>query len=211
VLAREARRQLRQTLERARERGALGPVPVEDHLEHGEAFADAVGGDFAGRLLDLGSGAGVPGLILLLLWPEASGTLLESRRRRCALLETAARDLGVDDRAVVACGRAEELARRPELRGGHDLVVARAFGRPATTAECAVGFLQAGGRLVVSEPPGESDPGRWPAEGLAELGLVGPDRTDQPDASFAVLTLEEPPAARWPRGVGVPRKRPLWP
>ncbi len=210
MLAPEARRQLTQVLERARGRGALGAVPVEDHLQHGEAFADAVGGDFAGRLLDLGSGAGVPGLILLLLWPEATGTLLESQRRRCILLETAARDLGVDNRTMVSCGRAEELARRPGLRGEHDLVVARAFGGPATTAECAVGFLRAGGRLVVSEPPGKSDPNRWPANGLAELGLVGPDLTGGPGASFAILTQDEPAATRWPRRAGVPGKRPLW-
>ncbi len=211
MLAREARRQLTLMLERARGQGLLGGVPVEDHLRHGEAFAEAVGGAFSGRMLDLGSGAGVPGLVLLLLWPEATSTLVDSQRRRCVFLETAARDLGVEDRTVVACGRAEELARRSDLRGGHDLVVARAFGHPATTAECGVGFLRPGGRLVVSEPPGEPERGRWPSEGLAELGLRGPELAGGPGARFAILTLTGTAGERWPRRVGVPGKRPLWP
>jgi len=211
VLAPEARRQLTAVLERARERGFLGAVPVDDHLRHGEALAEAVGAEFTGRMLDLGSGAGVPGLVLLLLWPMATSTLLDSQRRRCSLLEAATEELGVEGRAAVVCGRAEELARRPDLRGEHDLVVARAFGGPATAAECAVGFLRAGGRLIVSEPPGEPEEERWPTEGLTELGLRGPELAGGPGASFAILTLAGPPGDRWPRRVGVPGKRPLWP
>jgi 16S rRNA (guanine527-N7)-methyltransferase len=210
VLAPDARIQLTALLERARERGFLGPGPVETHLEHAAALAATVGPRFAGRFLDLGSGAGVPGLALALAWPEATGTLLDSRRRRCAFVEAALLELGIAGRVGVACGRAEELARRPERRGRYDLLVARGFGAPAPTAECAVGFLQAGGKLVVSEPPGEASPDRWPAEGLAELGLGGPELEGAEGARFAILTLRERAGERWPRRTGVPTKRPLW-
>ena len=54
----------------------------------------------------------------------------------------------------------------PSLRAAFDLVVARSFGAPAVTAECAVGFLATGGHLAVSEPP-EPEADRWPPEGLA--------------------------------------------
>jgi len=188
----------------------LGPGPVDVHLDHAEAMAAAVGGNFRGRFLDLGSGAGVPGVILIALWPAATGVLLEARKRRCSFLEAAVSGLGLSDRASVACGRAEELARQRDFRGAFDLVVARGFGPPAATAECAVGFMGAGGRLVVSEPPGEADPKRWPAAGLAELGLLGPELRREEEAGIALFTAPEPAGERWPRRVGVPGRRPLW-
>jgi 16S rRNA (guanine527-N7)-methyltransferase len=188
----------------------LGPGSVEAHLDHAEGMAAAVDGDFRGRFLDLGSGAGVPGVILLALWPVATGVLLDARRRRCSFLEAVVDDLGLSDRASVACGRAEELARRQDFRGAFDLVVSRGFGTPATTAECAVGFLGAGGRLVVSEPPGVPDPKRWPAAGLGKLGLLGPDLRRAEGAGIALFTAGGPPGEQWPRRVGVPGRRPLW-
>jgi 16S rRNA (guanine527-N7)-methyltransferase len=210
VLAPDAHARLVTVLERAQGRGFVGPGPVTFHVEHAEALASAVEAKFRGRFLDLGAGAGVPGLALLLVWPRATGTLLDSQRRRCQFLEGAVIELGVEDRARVACGRAEELARDPEHRGAYDLVVARGFGSPAVTAECGVGFLKAGGRLVVSEPPGRVRPDRWPPDGVADLGLRGPKRRGDEDAHVAVLTLAAPVSERWPRRTGVPAKRPLW-
>jgi 16S rRNA (guanine527-N7)-methyltransferase len=210
VLAPGARERLIGVLERAREHGFVGPGPVEFHVEHAETLVAAVDGGFAGRFLDLGSGGGLPGLVLFLAWPEATGTLLDAQRRRCVFLERVLVELGVSERGEVACGRAEDLARRRELRHGYDLVVARGFGPPATTAECAIGFLGAGGRLVVSEPRGEATGGRWPRDGLTKLGLRGPEIRGSDDARFAILRLEERAADRWPRRTGVPGKRPLW-
>jgi 16S rRNA (guanine527-N7)-methyltransferase len=212
VIAADARGKLLAHLERARARGFVGSGPIEPHLKHAEALAAAAGSDFSGRFLDLGSGAGVPGLALLLVWPQVAGTLLDSQQRRCAFLAEAVRALGLEGRGDVACGRAEELARTEERRGAYDLVVARGFGAPATTAECAVGFLRRGGQLVVSEPPGEPRPERWPAEGLAELGFQGPELRGRDEGPrFAVLTRLEPASDRWPRRVGMPTKHPRWP
>jgi 16S rRNA (guanine527-N7)-methyltransferase len=210
MLAPQAREHLVEILERARDRGFLGPGPVTFHVLHAEALAAAVGDGFDGRFLDLGSGAGVPGLALLLAWRDTRGALLDSQRRRCRFLEQALQDLGVGDRGRVECGRAEELARSPEHRGAYDLVVARGFGSPAATAECAVGFLKPGGRLVVSEPPGPPRPDRWPAAGVAELGLRGPKLLGNESVQLALLTLGAPADDRWPRRTGVPAKRPLW-
>jgi 16S rRNA (guanine527-N7)-methyltransferase len=144
------------------------------------------------------------------VWPHATGTLLDARTRRCSFLETTLEELGLGDRGAVVCGRAEELARRQDLRGQFDVVVARGFGPPATTAECGVGFLRPGGRLVVSEPPGERDQARWRTDGLEELGLLGPETWGSDAARFVVLTASGPPGERWPRRVGVPGRRPLW-
>jgi 16S rRNA (guanine527-N7)-methyltransferase len=210
VVARDQRRALVAQLELARSQGLLGRGPVETHLAHGEAMATAIDADFDGHLLDLGSGAGVPGLILLAGWPSATAVLLDVRQRCCAFLEGALHELDLLDRASVACGRAEELARDPAFRGRFELVVARGFGRPATTAECAAGFLAPGGRLAVSEPPGQPGRDRWREEGLVELGLQGPELRKGGGASVAVLEARRPASDRWPRRVGVPGRRPLW-
>ena len=210
MLARALRGRLTAQLEDARDRGMLGPGPVETHLEHAEAMAAAADPAFSGRFLDLGSGAGVPGLILLGVWPAASGTLLDARKRRCSFLQHAVEELGLAGRASIACGRAEELAREQGFRGRFDLVLARGFGAPATTAECAVGFLREGGQVVVSEPPGDPDPARWPADRLEELGLLAPETRKSQAGGFVVLTTTGPPMDRWPRRVGVPGRRLLW-
>ncbi len=198
-------------LEDARRRGFLGPEPVERHLEHSRDLGDAIGG-FAGTFLDLGSGAGVPGLVFALDWPDSGGVLLDSQQRRCGFLEDAVATLGLGGRLRVTCGRAEDLARGPELRGTFDLVVARSFGRPAVTAECAVGFLRAGASLVVTEPPeGTSDlAARWPDDGLHTLGL-GPAVGVRSGTAGAVrMVAQGEPGDRWPRRVGRPAKSPLW-
>ena len=191
-------------LARAQAIGLLGPVPIGEHVDHARAMAAAVG-DPPAEFLDLGAGGGVPGLVLAFEWPAARGVLLDSRQRVCAFLEGALDELGLAYRVVVACGRAEDLARDPEYRGRFDVVTARSFGPPAVTAECGVGFLRPGGRLVVSEPPEPPEADRWPAEGLAQLGLVR-----EAGGRFAVLRLGEPVRQRWPRRPGQPMKRPIW-
>ena len=179
------------------------------HIAHGRTLLDGL--PPSGRVLDLGSGGGLPGLVLATARPELELILLESRQRACRFLREAVTDLGLTGVDVVE-SRAEEAARRPDLRETFDAVVARSFGPPAVTAECAVGFLRPAGRLVVSEPPPDGEgggPARWPADGLEELGLGAPVPGGSPDGSFAVLEKLRGDD-RWPRRVGVPAKRPLW-
>ena len=154
-------------LERARSLGFLGPGPVAAHIEHAEAFLAALEG-VTGTLIDLGSGGGVPGLVLGVARPDLTLLLLDARATRCRFLEAAVAAL--DLAAEVVEGRAEAIGHGPR-RGTADAVVARSFGPPAATAECASPLLRVGGRLVVSEPP-TVEGTRWPVEPLADLGLV---------------------------------------
>ena len=173
-------------LSEAQRRGFVGPGPLEPHIAQAQAFAAAVG-TAPLRALDLGSGGGLPGLVLAELWPASRWTLLESQHRRGDHLRWAVNELGLGDRVVVDQRRAEDAGRDPALRATVDLVVSRSFGPPAVVAECASPFLVAGGLLVVSEPP--DDPDRWPADGLEPLGLV-PDREQAP--GFKRLRQVEP-------------------
>ena len=196
-------------LEAARDQGFLGPGPVEAHVAHSRAMAELLGPP-PGPFLDLGSGGGVPGLVLALAWPNATGVLLDRRVRSAAFLAEAIARLGLSDRLTVATVRAEAAARDPDLRGGFALVVARAFGPPAATAECGVGFLREGGRLAVSEPPNADPTTRWPTDGLTRLGLLAPEILHGPETTVAVLTLNSRADDKWPRNPGTPKKRPLW-
>jgi 16S rRNA (guanine527-N7)-methyltransferase len=201
---------LLQVLEEARELGILGPGPVERQYEHAVDLARVVGA-FDGQVLDLGSGGGLPGLVLFEQWHGATGVLLDAQRRRCEFLDRAVSALDLEPRVTVECGRAEVLARNERLRGRFDLVVARSFGAPAVTAECAVGFLRPGGMLVVTEPPeGREAAERWDEAGLARLGLTAPTLLREGETGAVRFELSAPVEDTWPRRNGVPGKRPLW-
>jgi 16S rRNA (guanine527-N7)-methyltransferase len=201
---------VRTILERSRELGFLGPGDIERQLDHALGLAAGVVDEFEGQLLDLGSGGGVPGIVLLDRWPACSGVLLDAQRRRCEFLEWAVGELGWTDRVRVECGRAELLAREARLRARFDLVTARSFGRPAVTAECAVGFLRAGGTLLVSEPPEAQETVRWDPVALSSLGLGAPRPFRVHETTGVTMQLSGEPDGRWPRRDGVPAKRPLW-
>ena len=147
-------------------------------------------------------------------WPATAWWLLDANQRRTDFLTEAVQRLGVADRVTVVRGRAEELGHDGGLRGRFELVVARSFGKPAVTAECAAGFLKVGGTLMVSEPPatqgsesGAAGEGpRWDPVGLAELGLA----LGGHQAGCQVLHAHAACPDRYPRRVGIPTKRPLF-
>jgi 16S rRNA (guanine527-N7)-methyltransferase len=233
---------LAQILDEARAAGFLGPGPLDIQLRHSEGFVTVSrrlwpDGLTPPVLLDLGSGGGLPGLVVAVCWPQVSLVLLDSHGRRTAFLSDAVRRLGLEGRVSVRQDRAEVAGRDPELRGHFDGVLARSFGRPAVVAECAAPLLRTGGWLIVSEPPSHSpgdppgdhpnapsgrpqgvledvagdpqEPRRWPAEPLRQLGLE-PERLVHEEFDFQTLHQTEPCPERFPRRDGMPSKRPLF-
>jgi 16S rRNA (guanine527-N7)-methyltransferase len=192
-------------LERARSLGFLGPGPVEDHVTHATGFLAGLA-EVAGVVVDLGSGGGVPGLVVVAARPDLEVVLLDALAKRCRFLEQAVEDLGAASRTRVAEGRAEVLGRT-DLRGTASAVRARSFGPPAATAECAAPLLRAGGRLLVSEPPAGAD--RWPAGPLRPLGLE-PGGLVSEVPKVRVLHQVAPCGDEFPRRDGIPTKRPLF-
>lgn len=203
--------QIEPTLRRSAELGFLGSMPIVDQIDHALGFvvvAESALGGIPMAIADLGSGGGVPGLILQVCWPETRLVLIDSNERRTEFLAEAVEDLGLDLVEVVR-GRLEEIGRLEECRQRFDLVTSRSFGAPAVTAECGGPLLAVGGFLVVSEPPEGQD--RWPVEGLQPLGLV-PIEHDRFEDRFGyqVIQKREPTPDRYPRRTGIPTKRPLF-
>jgi 16S rRNA (guanine527-N7)-methyltransferase len=211
---------LHEVLAEAREAGFLGPGPIEPQLRHAEGFTAiarrlAADGPPRPRVVDLGSGGGLPGLVVATSWPEATVDLLESGARRAAFLERATSRLGLAGRVTVLHERAEVCGRQAGFRGGYDGVLARSFGRPAVVAECAAPLLKVGGWLVVSEPPrggkpvqGDEAP-RWPPEPLGQFGLEPRDAVHE-EFDYRILRQTAPCPDRFPRRNGVPAKKPLF-
>lgn len=211
---------LLEVLRSAQDLGFIGPGPVSDQIDHGVAFADALDrGWRRGRaendahprkIADLGSGGGLPALVVLRRWADVQITLIEAQHRRAEFLVRSLVELELEDRAIVLEERAEVAGREPELRGTYDAVSARAFGPPAATAECAAPLLRPGGVLVVSEPPNrESSPSRWPEPGLALLGME-PAEALGSEPGFVAIRQGGRCPDRYPRRVGVPAKRLLF-
>jgi 16S rRNA (guanine527-N7)-methyltransferase len=229
------RERFSELLGQAQALGHVGPGAVVAHVDHGLAFAEtlawawsrdgALGATEPTRadaqsptgatrhpetIVDLGSGAGLPGLVLASVWEDVGVVLVEAQERRASFLRESVRRMSLEDRVRVACERAELLGRSPLDRGMYDAVVARSFGRPAVTAECAAPFLKVGGVLVVSEPPSPADSEvRWPSSGLAQLGM-GPSEAHGRRFHFRVVVQQEPCPDRFPRRVGVPAKHPAF-
>ena len=205
-------------LAQARAFGYLGPGPLQTHLDHSHGFGDAVlsvmraRGDvaeagFGGRAVDLGSGGGVPGLVLADRWRASAWLFVDSHQRRMGTLQDVLVRLAWTDRTEVVMERAEVVARRSDVRSSCDLVVARGFAAPGATAECAAGFLRQGGLLVVSEPP--EGPDRWSDSGLAALGMSRV-AVAASKYHFFVAVQERLCPTSFPRAVGIPGKTPLF-
>ena len=191
-------------LEDARHFGFLGPGPITTHLESARRFLEVLAELMPARVLDLGTGGGVPGLALAQWLPDTEFVLLDSMERRTKFLDLALDRLEFGARVSIVRERAEVAGRAESLRGTFDAVTARSFAPPPVTAECGAPFLRHGGALLVSEPPEPAD--RWPADGLATLGLV----LQEVRNGIAVLKSNEACPERFPRRSGVPAKRPLF-
>ena len=105
------------------------------------------------RILDIGAGAGIPGVPLRIVDARLALTLIESRRKPVSFLHALIRELALSDIAVHH-GRAEALlAELPELQGKFDVVVTRAVGLGSEVIEMAMAYLKSGGKLIAAGPP----------------------------------------------------------
>jgi 16S rRNA (guanine527-N7)-methyltransferase len=158
------------------------------------------------RVIDIGSGGGLPAIPLAVAMPQVQFTLLEANDRKCTFLEHVAATLNLTN-VVVAAGRAEELGHRPSLREQFDRAISRAAARPEVLLELALPFVRTGGDLVAQVSP--LDPlGLEPA---ARLLGGGTPRLEHPAGGHALLVVPKlaPTPSRFPRRTGLPGRKPL--
>ena len=161
-------------LERAQAEGALGARPVAEVIEHARHFVAALPAD-VGSVLDMGSGAGIPGLVIALDRPNVRVTLVDRRAKRTDALRRAVNALDWSHRVQVVEDDAEAMAQSAAWRHSHDAVVARGFGEPRLTLPLAVVLVRRGGWVVISEPP-TTDGSRWEPSWVESLGVGPPER-----------------------------------
>ena len=185
---------------------------IDDSLRALPLLADAVG-----YAIDVGSGAGLPGLVLAAALPGAEVDLVESVGRKCEFARRAIELTGIE-RARVVCERAETWACAESPDGGreaYDAVTARAVGRLATLAELASPLLREDGVLVAWKGRRDSDEEaelERAAERLAmrpvEVRAVGPYAGSR-HRHLHLLRKAGPTPEGLPRRPGMAKKRPM--
>lgn len=165
---------LLRVLSEIQRRGGIGPVAVTEAVVHARQFVVACPED-ARSLVDLGSGGGLPGLVIAVDRPLLEIVLVERRATRADLLRFGIRALGVDDRVTVMDADVESVIDGGEIRDV-DVVTARSFAPPLVTLSTALCLVRVGGTVLISDPP--SGGARWmdvdlDALGAADGGRVG--------------------------------------
>jgi 16S rRNA (guanine527-N7)-methyltransferase len=151
--------------------------------------------EFAGPIIDVGSGGGAPGIPLAVEFPHREVTLLEASRRKCTFLERWARQL---PNVRVECGRAEE---QPVDTWG--VAVAKALASPPVAAEWCLPLVAPDGAAILFA--GSSADTERVASVAEQLGAV----LEQSLPGLLVLRKLRPTPPRFPRRPGIARKRPL--
>lgn len=161
-------------LARAQDEGALGARPVDEVLAHARSFVAALPSGVS-TVLDMGTGAGVPGLVIALDRPEICVVMVDRRAKRVDSLQRAIVSLGWSDRVQAIEADADLLSRDPQHHHTYDAVVARGFAEPLVALPIAVRLTRPGGWVIISEPPPERG-SRWDTEWVQTLGVAAPER-----------------------------------
>ena len=170
---------------------------------------------FEGRnVLDIGTGAGIPGMVLKLAVPGMSLTLLDSSQKKTAFLREVVSDLGLAETQVIT-GRAEELGTEREHREKYDLVMSRGVARLAELAELTLPFASIGGAVIAAKGPDvqeEIDESAWAADLLGAAPALSAS-VDAPgdmaaDTMVYWMKIGKTPS-EYPRRNGVPHSKPL--
>lgn len=166
------------------------------------------------RLIDVGAGAGFPGLPLAIAFPEISVTLLEATGKKIAFLDHVIATLGLDNAATLNA-RAEDAGQHPDHRGAYNLVVARAVARLPSLLEYLLPLATVGGLAVAMKGRTAHEEARHAARALSVLGgrlaqitSVELPEVNEPHYLIVVEKIAPTPAA-YPRKPGVPTRKPL--
>jgi 16S rRNA (guanine527-N7)-methyltransferase len=165
-------------------------------------------------VIDVGTGAGLPGLAIKIARPDISLTLLEATRKKCNFLEALVTELDLGA-VLVWNARAEEAAHDPAHRESYDVAVARAVAEMPTLLEYVLPFVKVGGVAIAQKSKGGDREVQRAGAAIAILGgrlqpivpieLAG---LDEPRYLAVVEKIDRTPE-KYPRRAGVPSKKPI--
>jgi len=163
------------------------------------------------KLVDVGSGGGLPGLPLKIARPSLNVTLVEADQAKAAFLVRACAALGLHDVEVLA-RRAEEVGRDPLYRESFDVAVARAVAPMPVLVELCLPLVRVGGRLLAQKT--ETEDLDAAARSIDALGgalshVVGAPSAARSSGTVVIVDKVRPTPAAYPRRPGVPSRRPL--
>jgi 16S rRNA (guanine527-N7)-methyltransferase len=167
----------------------------------------------ANTAVDVGSGAGFPGIPLAIMLPDTRFTLVDALGKRVDFLKTVIDRLGLNAEALHL--RAEDAARRDDLRGGFDLAVARAVAPMNVLCEYMLPLVRVGGKMLALKGPGLDEELAQAENALRLLGgelervqpLAIPGRDWNHRAAWIAKTAPTP--RKYPRRAGTVEKKPL--
>lgn len=165
----------------------------------------------AGRspsVIDIGSGGGLPGLVLACVAPQTSITLVESTGKKARFLQETASALGLD-RVRVLAERAEVVGRDPDHREIHDLVTSRAVGPLNVLAEYLVPLARPDGVVTAIKGARAEEEIAEAKQAIYRLHAEVVEVHPTPTGRIVVLAKKRPVPKAYPRAVGEPKRRPL--
>ncbi|HEY91816.1 MAG TPA: 16S rRNA (guanine(527)-N(7))-methyltransferase RsmG [Dehalococcoidia bacterium] len=166
------------------------------------------------RIIDIGTGAGIPGIPLKIIFPDLRLVLLESTAKKAVFLKHLCEQLDIDDVEVVT-GRAEEIAHREQYREQFELVLSRAVAPLPTLVELTLPFCTAGGIFIAYKKGDIETELEQARNAINILGgkLQGITTVDLPEfpgrRCLVVVDKISPTPDKYPRRPGMPSKRPL--
>lgn len=166
------------------------------------------------RVLDLGTGAGFPGIPLKIAYPDLEMTLADSLNKRILFLQDVIHELGLSGVQTVHA-RAEDLGRQTGYRESFDLVVSRAVANLSSLAEYCLPFVRMGGCFVSYKAAGVEEELKSAEKAIRLLGggkaqlLSLSLPCTQMERSFVIIQKEKPTSPRYPRKAGIPSRDPL--
>lgn len=165
-------------------------------------------------LIDVGTGAGFPGIPIKIMFPEIRVVLLDSLNKRLKFLNNVIDELGIESIETVH-GRAEDIARKEEFREQYDLCVSRAVANLSTLSEYCIPFIARNGKFISYKSSISSEEIQNAKSAIKILGgTVVEEKTvhlpcSDMDRTFVVVNKTNNTEKKYPRKAGTPSKEPL--